>query len=225
MITNLFSIFDPSTNLLILNLSLNWLSIFFILLLIPNIYWLIPNNLNLIYKKILNILFNEFKIIIKKKNNNFTLLFISLFIFILINNFLGLFPFIFTRTRHLSINLTLAFPLWLGIIIYGWINLTNHIFIHLVPQGTPNILIPFIVLIESIRNVIRPITLTIRLTANIIAGHLLLTLLGNIGPKLIIIFIPLLLLTQIILLTLESAVAIIQSYVFAVLITLYAREI
>lgn len=225
MITNLFSIFDPSTKILRLNLSLNWLSIIFIILLIPNLYWLIPNNLNLIYNKLLNLLFNEFKIIVKKKNNNFNLLFISLFIFILINNFLGLFPYIFTRTRHLAINLTLAFPLWLRIIIYGWINLTNHIFIHLVPQGTPNVLIPFIVLIESIRNIIRPITLTIRLTANIIAGHLLLTLLGNIGPKLIIIFVPILLLIQIILLTLESAVAIIQSYVFSVLITLYAREI
>ena len=225
MITNLFSIFDPSTKIFILNISLNWLSIIFIILLIPNLYWLIPNNLNLIYSKLLNLLFNEFKIIVKKKNNNFNLIFISLFIFILINNFLGLFPYIFTRTRHLAINLTLAFPLWLGIIIYGWINLTNHIFIHLVPQGTPNVLIPFIVLIESIRNIIRPITLTIRLTANIIAGHLLLTLLGNIGPKLIIIFLPFLLLIQIILLTLESAVAIIQSYVFSVLITLYAREI
>lgn len=225
MITNLFSIFDPATHIFNLNLSLNWLSLIFFLLIIPNLYWLIPNNLNLIYRKILNILFNEFKIIIKKKNNRFNLLFISLFIFIIINNFLGLFPFIFTRTRHLSINLTLALPLWLGIILYGWINLTNHIFTHLVPQGTPKILIPFIVLIESIRNIIRPITLTIRLTANIIAGHLLLTLLGNIGPKLLIMFIPILLLVQIVLLILESAVAIIQSYVFAVLITLYVREI
>jgi len=225
MITNLFSIFDPSTKILYINLSINWLSIIFILIIIPNLYWLIPNNLNLIYIKLLNLLFNEFKIILKKTNNNFNLLFISLFIFILINNFLGLFPYIFNRTRHLSINLTLAIPLWLGIIIYGWLNLTNHIFTHLVPQRTPNILIPFIVLIESIRRVIRPITLTIRLTANIIAGHLLLTLLGNIGPKLITFFIPLLLLIQIILLTLESAVAIIQSYVFSVLITLYTREI
>jgi len=225
MITNLFSIFDPSTKILNINLSINWLSILFILIIIPNIYWLIPNNINYMYIKIINTLFNEFKIILKKKNNNFNLLFISLFIFILINNFLGLFPYIFTRTRHLSINLTLAIPLWLGIIIYGWLNITNHIFTHLVPQGTPNVLIPFIVLIESIRRVIRPITLTIRLTANIIAGHLLLTLLGNIGPKLIILFIPFLLIIQIILLILESAVAIIQSYVFSVLITLYTREI
>lgn len=224
MITNLFSIFDPSTNLI--NISFNWLSIYIILLIIPINYWIIPNNLILFYKKIIFTLFNEFKIIInKKKKNNFNLIFISLFILIIINNFIGLFPYIFTRTRHLSINLTLAFPLWISLIFYGWINKTNHIFIHLVPQGTPNILIPFIVIIESIRNIIRPITLTVRLTANIIAGHLLLTLLGNIGPKLIIIYIPFLLFIQIILLILESAVTIIQAYVFSVLITLYTREI
>lgn len=224
MITNLFSIFDPSTKI-IFNFSLNWISLIIFLIIIPNIFWLIPNNINLIYRKLLNILFNEFKIIIKKKNNNFNLIFISLFIFIIINNFIGLFPYIFTGTRHLSINLTLSIPLWLSIILFGWINTTNNIFIHLVPQGTPNLLIPFIILIESIRNLIRPITLTIRLTANIIAGHLLLTLLGNLGPKLIIVFLPFLLLVQIVLLTLESAVAIIQSYVFSVLITLYVREI
>lgn len=224
MITNLFSIFDPSTKI-IFNFSLNWLALIIFIIIVPNIYWLIPNNLNLVYKKLLETLFNEFKIIIKKKNNNFNLIFISLFIFIIINNFIGLFPYIFTRTRHLTINLTLSVPLWLSIILFGWINTTNNIFIHLVPQGTPNLLIPFIILIESIRRLIRPITLTIRLTANIIAGHLLLTLLGNLGPKLFILFIPILLIVQIVLLTLESAVSIIQSYVFSVLITLYVREV
>lgn len=224
LITNLFSIFDPSTKILI-NLSINWISILLILIIIPNLYWIIPNTFNLIYYKLINNLINEFKIIIKNKNNNFILIFISLFIFIIINNFIGLFPYIFTRTRHLVINLSLSLPLWLRLIIYGWINITNNIFIHLVPQGTPNILIPFIVLIESIRIIIRPITLTIRLTANIIAGHLLLTLLGNIGPKISYLILPSLLSIQIILLILESAVSIIQSYVFTILITLYIREI
>lgn len=79
--------------------------------------------------------------------------------------------------------------------------------------------------IESISNIIRPITLTVRLTANVIAGHLLLTLLRNIGTSLNSTILPILLITQIILLTLESAVAIIQSYVFSILIALYSREI
>jgi F-type H+-transporting ATPase subunit a len=97
----------------------------------------------------------------------------------------------------------------------------------LVPQGTPPILIPFIVCIETIRNVIRPLTLAVRLAANIIAGHLLLTLLGNTGPIIInsTILIQILILSQILLLILELAVSVIQSYVFAVLTTLYSREV
>lgn len=223
MITNLFSIFDPST---IYNISLNWLSIIIIFFLLPIKFWKLPNNIIFFYKKLLNLINNEFKIIINKnKNNNFILIFISLFIYIIINNFIRLFPYIFTRTRHLSINLRISLPVWIRIIIYGWINKINHIFIHLVPQGTPNVLIPFIVIIESIRNMIRPITLTVRLTANIIAGHLLLTLLRNMGSKIIILIIPILIIIQIILLILESAVSIIQAYVFSILITLYIREI
>jgi len=95
----------------------------------------------------------------------------------------------------------------------------------LVPQGTPPILIPFIVCIETIRNIIRPGTLAIRLSANIIAGHLLLTLLGNTGNSLNLILINFLIITQILLLVLETAVSIIQSYVFTVLRTLYFREV
>jgi F-type H+-transporting ATPase subunit a len=94
-----------------------------------------------------------------------------------------------------------------------------------VPQGTPRILIPFIVCIETIRNIIRPGTLAVRLTANIIAGHLLLTLIGNTGNSLSLFLLTIILTRQIALLILESAVAIIQSYVFAVLSTLYSREI
>jgi F-type H+-transporting ATPase subunit a len=94
-----------------------------------------------------------------------------------------------------------------------------------VPQGTPAILIPFIVCIETIRNIIRPGTLAVRLAANIIAGHLLITLIGNTGPLLPIFLTSFLILAQIALLILESAVAIIQSYVFAVLRTLYSREV
>jgi len=94
-----------------------------------------------------------------------------------------------------------------------------------VPQRTPTALIPFIVLIESIRNVIRPITLSVRLIANIVAGHLLITLLGNQTAAAANFILLGLLITQIILLTLERAVAIIQSYVFAVLTTLYSREV
>jgi len=223
MITNLFSVFDPSTT--IFNLSINWLSSFIGLLIIPYYFWFIPSRISLIWNKIIILLFNEFKILLGPLNKNNTFIFTSLFTLILFNNFLGLFPYIFTRTSHLTITLSLALPLWLSFIIYGWLNHSLHIFAHLVPQGTPSILIPFIVCIETIRNIIRPGTLAVRLTANIIAGHLLLTLIGNTGNSLSSILLIILIFRQIALLILESAVAIIQSYVFAVLSTLYSSEV
>lgn len=223
MITNLFSVFDPSTT--IFNLSLNWLRTFLRIIFIPSLFWIIPSRYNLIWNKIIIKLHKEFKILINSKYNGRTLIFIALFSIILFNNFLGLFPYIFTRSRHIVISISIALPLWLTFIIFGWIINTQHIFIHLVPQGTPSILIAFIVCIETIRNIIRPGTLAIRLTANIIAGHLLITLLGNTGSSILTYIIILLLIIQIILLILECAVAIIQSYVFTVLRTLYSREV
>lgn len=225
MITNLFSVFDPSTT--IFNISLNWISTFIGLLIIPSLFWIIPTRFQIIWINILITLHKEFKVLLGNNGHNGrTLIIISLFSLIIFNNFLGLFPYIFTRTSHLTITLSLALPIWLSFIIYGWINNTQHIFTHLVPQGTPPILIPFIVCIETIRNLIRPGTLAVRLTANIIAGHLLITLLGNTGPLSSNYFILIIILiTQILLLTLESTVAIIQAYVFTILNTLYSREV
>uniref|UniRef100_UPI0030015610 ATP synthase F0 subunit 6 n=1 Tax=Tachina sobria TaxID=3118448 RepID=UPI0030015610 len=224
MMTNLFSVFDPSSS--IFNLSLNWLSTFLGILMIPSMYWLMPSRYNIFWNNILLTLHKEFKTLLGPMGSNgSTFIFISLFSMILFNNFMGLFPYIFTSTSHLTLTLTLALPLWLCFMLFGWINNTQHMFAHLVPQGTPSILMPFMVCIETISNIIRPGTLAVRLTANMIAGHLLLTLLGNTGPSMSTMLLSLLIITQIALLVLESAVAMIQSYVFAVLSTLYSSEV
>nr|YP_010987654.1 ATP synthase F0 subunit 6 [Oxytelus tibetanus]WON66073.1 ATP synthase F0 subunit 6 [Oxytelus tibetanus] len=220
--TNLFSSFDPST---IMSMSLNWLSTFLGLLFLPVMFWLTPSRWNYLWINIINTLHNEFKILINSPYKGTTLIFISLFTIILFNNFLGLFPYVFTSSSHLIFTLALSLPLWLAFMLFGWINNTNHMFAHLVPQGAPNVLLPFMVCIETISNIIRPGTLAVRLTANMIAGHLLLTLLGNTGPSMNLMMINLLILVQILLLMLESAVAIIQSYVFTVLSTLYSSEV
>nr|YP_010146012.1 ATP synthase F0 subunit 6 [Tipula nova]QQO80813.1 ATP synthase F0 subunit 6 [Tipula nova] len=224
MMTNLFSVFDPSTN--IFNLSLNWMSTFLGLLMIPPMFWFIPSRYHIIWNNILLTLHKEFKTLLGTSGHaGSSFIFISLFSLILFNNFIGLFPYVFTSSSHLVFTLSLALPLWLSFMLYGWINHTQHMFAHLVPQGTPAVLMPFMVCIETISNVIRPGTLAVRLAANMIAGHLLLTLLGNTGnslPHYLVIF---LIGAQIALLVLESAVSIIQSYVFAVLSTLYSSEV
>nr|YP_010598386.1 ATP synthase F0 subunit 6 [Cilnia humeralis]UIX55330.1 ATP synthase F0 subunit 6 [Cilnia humeralis] len=223
--SNLFSVFDPSSN--IMNMSINWSSSLISLLLIPASLWLIPNRNSVMWNMINNKLHEEFKMLIGKKiiNKGSTFIFISIFSIIFFNNFMGLFPYIFTSTSHMVMTLTLALPLWFSFMTFGWINNTKHMFAHLVPQGTPGLLMPFMVCIETISNIIRPGTLAIRLAANMIAGHLLMTLLGNTGSNMMMYLLPLLIITQILLLTLESAVAIIQSYVFAVLSTLYSSEV
>nr|ALO70708.1 ATP synthase F0 subunit 6 [Metopsia clypeata] len=222
MMTNLFSSFDPSATF---NLSLNWLSTFIGMMLIPSMYWIIPSRWNFMWINMINTLHKEFKILLgNNKIKGTTLIFISLFSIIMFNNFLGLFPYIFTSSSHMIMTLSLALPLWMSFMIYGWFNNTIHMFAHLVPQGTPSVLMPFMVCIETISNMIRPGTLAVRLAANMIAGHLLLTLLGNTGPSMSIVMINILLIIQILLLILESAVSMIQSYVFAVLSTLYSSE-
>nr|AQP28934.1 ATP synthase F0 subunit 6 [Procapritermes sp. G TB-2017] len=225
MMSNLFSIFDPTTS--ISSIPLNWTSTAIGLLLIPTSIWLVPSRNSMMMSLLMNKLHQEMKTILSKGNENKGNSFIlaSLFMMILMNNFLGLFPYIFTSTSHLTLTLTLALPLWFSFMLFGWIKNTNHMFEHLVPQGTPAMLMPFMVIIETISNLIRPGTLAVRLAANMIAGHLLLTLLGSNGPSMSHTLLIMLITAQILLLILEAAVAIIQSYVFAILSTLYSSEV
>nr|URX52646.1 ATP synthase F0 subunit 6 [Neotermes luykxi] len=225
MMSNLFSVFDPSTSAA--GMPINWTSTFLGLMFIPTSMWLIPSRHLMMWSALMTKLHNEFKTLLgnNEKSKGSTFLFVSLFSLISFNNSLGLFPYIFTSTSHLTMTLTLALPLWASFMMFGWINNTNHMFEHLVPQGTPAVLMPFMVCIETVSNVIRPGTLAVRLTANMIAGHLLLTLLGNNGPMINQALLWVLITAQILLLILESAVAIIQSYVFAVLSTLYSSEV
>nr|YP_010049514.1 ATP synthase F0 subunit 6 [Mirocaris indica]QPL15849.1 ATP synthase F0 subunit 6 [Mirocaris indica] len=223
MMTNLFSSFDPLSS--IMGMSFNWMSTFLGLLFMPYLFWAMPSRWSLLWSSITMTLHKEFKTLLGVSNTGGTIIFVSLASFIVFNNFLGLLPYVFTSTSHLAMTLALALPLWLSFMIFGWINHTQHMFAHLVPLGTPGPLMPFMVLIETVSNIIRPGTLAVRLAANMIAGHLLLTLLGNTGPSMSLTLLNFLIVSQILLLLLESAVAVIQSYVFAVLSTLYASEV
>nr|AFQ31581.1 ATP synthase F0 subunit 6 [Procambarus clarkii]UUF68388.1 ATP synthase subunit 6 [Procambarus clarkii]UXP34358.1 ATP synthase F0 subunit 6 [Procambarus clarkii]UZC55624.1 ATP synthase subunit 6 [Procambarus clarkii] len=223
MMTSLFSIFDPSSS--VFSLPLNWISTFLGLLFLPFMYWVSPSRWVMMWLKFTNMLYGEFKVILGVKNIGLNVLFVSLLTLIVFNNSLGLLPYVFTSSSHLAMTLSLAFPLWLSFMVFGWINHTQEMFAHLVPQGTPGVLMPFMVLIESISNIIRPGTLAVRLAANMIAGHLLLSLLGGMGSSMPLSILWVLIILQILLLMLESAVAVIQSYVFAILSTLYASEV
>nr|WRQ18216.1 ATP synthase F0 subunit 6 [Japanagallia trifurcata] len=218
MMTNLFSTFDPCTG----SFSLNWVSITLIMIVLPLKFWNLPNKQYIYFNKTINMLNKEIKMLMKYKGTS--LMLISIFLMILINNLMGLIPYIFTSSSHLTYSLTLALPLWSGMMMYGWINKTNKMFTHTVPTGTPSALMPFMVMIETISNLIRPGSLAVRLTANMIAGHLLMSLLGNnCSSNMMVMFISMTIFVT--LMTFEAAVAIIQAYVFMTLSTLYSSEI
>nr|UBS91934.1 ATP synthase F0 subunit 6 [Anagonalia melichari] len=215
--TNLFSVFDPCTGIL----SLNWMSIMIFMIIFPKNFWLLKNKNMIIINMILMKLNQELILLMKYKG--MSLIMLTLFLMILYNNIMGLLPYVFTASSHLLFSLSLAMPMWLGFMMFGWINNTNHMFIHLVPMGTPSILMPFMVMIESISNLIRPGSLAVRLTANMIAGHLLMSLLGNNMNNSILLTSCMIMF--IILITFETAVAFIQSYVFMTLMNLYSSEV
>nr|YP_009990404.1 ATP synthase F0 subunit 6 [Pholis gunnellus]YP_010501239.1 ATP synthase F0 subunit 6 [Pholis ornata]QNM99628.1 ATP synthase F0 subunit 6 [Pholis gunnellus]UXB59373.1 ATP synthase F0 subunit 6 [Pholis ornata] len=151
----------------------------------------------------------------------------SLMIFLITLNMIGLLPYTFTPTTQLSLNLGLATPLWLATVIIGMRNQPTHALGHLLPEGTPGPLIPVLIIIETISLFIRPLALGVRLTANLTAGHLLIQLIATAAFVLLPLMptVALLTSTVLVLLTLlEIAVAMIQAYVFVLLLTLYLQE-
>nr|YP_009537770.1 ATP synthase F0 subunit 6 [Ornithodoros coriaceus]AYN59502.1 ATP synthase F0 subunit 6 [Ornithodoros coriaceus] len=221
MMTNLFSIFDPATTK---NLSLNWLAILNPLILMPLMYWVIPSRPHFFWNKISFSLLSELQTLFSSNKKIFIFIFISLFWFILSCNFMGLLPYVFTPTSHINLTSFMSISMWTTLMLYGWVMQTNHMFTHLVPTGTPMFLSVFMVCIETISNMIRPLTLSVRLTANMISGHLLLCLLSNIMESTPIMN-PVIMPVMIALLFLETAVAVIQSYVFITLTSLYLNEL
>nr|QCS26696.1 ATP synthase F0 subunit 6 [Pachyhynobius shangchengensis]QCS26722.1 ATP synthase F0 subunit 6 [Pachyhynobius shangchengensis]QCS26735.1 ATP synthase F0 subunit 6 [Pachyhynobius shangchengensis] len=151
----------------------------------------------------------------------------SLMMFLITINLLGLLPYTFTPTTQLSLNLGLAVPFWLATILIGLRNQPSMTFGHLLPEGTPILLIPILIIIETISLLIRPLALGVRLTANLTAGHLLIQLIATATLVLLPMMPMVSLMTMMVLFLLtllEIAVAMIQAYVFVLLLSLYLQE-
>nr|YP_009093722.1 ATP synthase F0 subunit 6 [Squatina formosa]YP_009107352.1 ATP synthase F0 subunit 6 [Squatina nebulosa]AIS38182.1 ATP synthase F0 subunit 6 [Squatina formosa]AIU38989.1 ATPase subunit 6 [Squatina nebulosa] len=151
----------------------------------------------------------------------------ALMLFLITINLLGLLPYTFTPTTQLSLNMAFAVPLWLTTVLVGLLNQPTVALGHLLPEGTPTPLIPVLIIIETISLFIRPLALGVRLTANLTAGHLLMQLIATAAFILLTVMPTVALLTSLILFLLtilEIAVAMIQAYVFVLLLSLYLQE-
>nr|BAD18999.1 ATPase subunits 6 [Eucalanus bungii] len=223
---NLFSSFDPSVSIMGTLLPMNWAAALIPVVLLPQVYWMVGSQVSKTFGMLMSYLETELSAVFGPLAMPGTFpVFISIFMFVIFSNFMGLCPYVFTSSSHLSMTLALGLPLWLGSMLWSTVFQFNSLMAHLVPSGTPGPLMPLMVVIESVSNIIRPGTLSIRLAANMVAGHLLLTLLGSQGPALSSFLLMFLMLALILLLMLEVGVACIQAYVFTVLSSLYLNEL
>nr|WKD82786.1 ATP synthase F0 subunit 6 [Frankliniella intonsa] len=222
---SLFLSFDPNSSMTFLIFQeMNWLIMLISLLFLSLSFFTFPSRSKSLSKIMFLEMGNQLKIAIKTQNDSSKIMFISIFFLIFFSNFIGLVPNSFTSTSHITINLLISLPLWMGFFLYGWKTYSKSMFSHLVPNGTPMPLISFMVIIELISTSIRPFTLSIRLMANMVSGHLLLTLMGNTMTLKTPFMVFILSLTQLTLLSLEMGVSMIQAYVFCILLTLYSDD-
>nr|AAQ05161.1 ATPase subunit 6 [Piranga ludoviciana]ACI31718.1 ATP synthase F0 subunit 6 [Piranga ludoviciana] len=222
------SFFDQFSSPSFLGIPLILISMTFPALLLPSLdnRW-ITNRLSTLQLWFVNLVTKQLMMPLDKKGHKWALILTSLLIFLLLINLLGLLPYTFTPTTQLSMNLALAFPLWLATLLTGLRNQPSTSLGHLLPEGTPTPLIPALILIETTSLLIRPLALGVRLTANLTAGHLLIQLISTATMALFSTMpvVSLLTLMVLFLLTiLEVAVAMIQAYVFVLLLSLYLQE-
>nr|YP_010745145.1 ATP synthase F0 subunit 6 [Oreonectes anophthalmus]WET58636.1 ATP synthase F0 subunit 6 [Oreonectes anophthalmus]WET58727.1 ATP synthase F0 subunit 6 [Oreonectes anophthalmus]WGC44048.1 ATP synthase F0 subunit 6 [Oreonectes anophthalmus] len=170
---------------------------------------------------------NQLMLPLNMGGHKWALLLTSLMMFLITSNMLGLLPYTFTPTTQLSLNMGFAIPLWLATVLIGMRNQPTVALGHLLPEGTPIPLIPVLIVIETISLFIRPLALGVRLTANLTAGHLLIQLIATAVFVLLPMMPTVAILTAAVLFLLtllEIAVAMIQAYVFVLLLSLYLQE-
>lgn len=227
MIADIFSVFDDQNGVFLGSFFLVWglsaLSLFFI----SSKVWASNSRWEVVRFFLKDIIFS---LISRTKGRNlggFSLIVSRLFCIIIIFNVVGLLPYVFRVTSHLVFSFVFAAPLWAGLLLRR-VSWNYYSFIaHFLPSGAPSALNPFLVLVEIVRVLVRPVTLSIRLTANIGAGHIVLALVGGFLTSIMADanFSSLLLyLINSFYFIFELAICCIQGYIFSLLLILYSDE-
>nr|QTT61190.1 ATP synthase F0 subunit 6 [Tritia pellucida] len=228
MLVDIFSSFDDNNQVFMSFYMLMWIFSLITIVLFSSSYWVMsPRWLSIVsvFKDTASSqVFRSFGI----NMGGFMNIITGLFLFLILMNMSGLVPYVFSPTSHLAVSLSLGLPLWLTLIVSAVFYNPSSVVAGLLPMGAPAPLNPFLVIIETVSIMVRPITLSVRLTANMSAGHIVLTLIGNYLTASFFmssIFSMLLLLSiQILYTVFEFGISLIQAYIFCLLITLYSDE-
>ena len=228
MLVDIFSSFDDNNQVFMSLYFLMWTFSLAIILIFSSAYWVSsPRWMMVIHTfkdTITSQVFRSFGLNL----GGFMNVIAGLFLFLIFLNLRGLIPYVFSPTSHLAVSLSLGLPLWLSLLVSGVFFSPSSVVAGLLPIGAPAALNPFLVLIETVSIMVRPITLSVRLMANIRAGHIVLTLVGNYMTTAVLtagVFSSLLLVSiQVLYSVFEFGIGVIQAYIFCLLITLYSDE-
>jgi F-type H+-transporting ATPase subunit a len=185
---------------------------------------IVPSRIQASAEIIYNMITNMLNQNVGKEGRKFIPLIFTLFMFVLLCNLLGMLPYGFAVTSHIAITFGLAIMIFFLVTIYGFATQGMHFLAIFLPKGTPLWLSPLMILIELCAYLARPISLSLRLAANMTAGHILLKVMAGFVVSLIIFakFLPMPVIM--VLVGFELFVAILQAYIFTILACVYLSD-
>nr|BDQ43648.1 ATP synthase F0 subunit 6 [Amynthas divergens] len=228
MMPDIFSSFDPYTyNTLFPSNSLFIIMNMLIILLIQTGYWMINTRQSTFIVPLKSTIFTQLSRTFSYQLKGASSIISSTFIILIMINLMGMIPYTFSMSSHLIFTLSLGLPMWLSFILSSSAYSPKKTIAHLLPDGAPDWLNPFLVIIETTSIIMRPLTLSFRLAANMSAGHIVLSLVGiycasawftsTFGTSMLI-------LTTLGYVLFEFAICLIQAYIFCLLLSLYSDD-
>nr|QGZ09952.1 ATP synthase F0 subunit 6 [Eisenia nordenskioldi nordenskioldi] len=228
MMPDIFSSFDPHMyNTLFPTNSMFLMMNTLVILMIQSSYWVINTRSSTLKSPLKDTIFTQLTRTSGIHLKGFSSILSSIFILLIAVNLMGLVPYTFSSSSHLIFTLTFGLPMWLSLIISSLANSPKKTTAHFLPDGAPDWLNPFLVLIESTSVLVRPLTLSFRLAANMSAGHIVLSLLGVYCASAwfsSVFSILMLTLTSLGYILFEVAICMIQAYIFCLLLSLYSDD-
>nr|YP_003934429.1 ATP synthase F0 subunit 6 [Thylacodes squamigerus]ADI79412.1 ATP synthase F0 subunit 6 [Thylacodes squamigerus] len=229
MLVDIFSCFDDNNMVFLSMYSMMWVLSVSGLSLLGFLFTPSSARSKQVFNMPNGIMFSQVERTFGSQLGGFYLVMGGLFMFLILVNLCGLIPYVFSASSHLALSLALGLPFWLLLLISGTVYNPKSTVAALLPMGAPAPLNPFLVLIETVSLLVRPLTLSVRLTANMSAGHIVLGLVGNfltfaalsspLSANTVV-----LLSIQVFYTIFEFAICVIQAYIFCLLITLYSDE-
>lgn len=230
MFTDIFTSFDPliSHNSLLLSPEKLWTINLLILCPLAPAIWINPSHISWFLFLLLDTIFQQLTRSRAQKFLGWNAIISTLFIFLILFNLISLTPYVFRLTRHLLFTFSFGLTLWLRIILSSIFSLPIKFVAILLPGGAPPWLNPFLVIVETSRFSVRPITLSFRLAANIRAGHIVITLIALFTANALLTSLTsaltILLPSQIAYIMFEIGICFIQAFIFCLLLSLYAND-